>query len=271
MNVKSRIFSPTHFIRIFIIVNITAYITTRAFLNKYKSNHTHTPTMPKKPATENTKKAAGNAKKAETAARKQAEVDAKNAAVEDAQWSVGAKDNSKKEAAAAKKAEQAAKKAERDAMLAEEEKSQKDKPKGAGKKTAEKKSRGTLDLGMLDGDGDAGGAKKGASALNASGIDNALDALDLTADSNEVKLDRHPERRFKAAYAKFEERRLPEIEAENPGLRKNQRVEIARKEFERSPENPFNQTGNVKYDSSKADLEEQRQRIRSGVEERLAR
>lgn len=253
MSVKSRIFSPTHFIRIFIIVNITAYATTRAII------------MGKKPTGENTKKAAGNAKKAETAARKQADVDARNAAVEDAQWAVGAKDNSKKEAAAQKKAEAAAKKAERDKMLADEEATQKDKPKGANKKTAEKKSKGTLDLGMLDGEP----AKKGVAALNASGIDNALDALDLTADSNEVKLDRHPERRFKAAYAKFEERRLPEIEQENPGLRKQQRIEIARKEFEKSPENPFNQTGNVRYDSSKTDLEQERQRIRTGVEDRL--
>lgn len=253
MNVKSRIFSPTHFIRIFIIVNLTAYATTRAIMGGKKGNG------------ENTKKAAGNAKKAENAAKKQAEVDARKAAEDDAHWAVGAKDNSKKEAAAAKKAEAAAKKAERDKLLADEEAGQKDKPKGANKKTAEKKSKGTLDLAMLDGEP----TKKTATALNASGIDNALDALDLTADSNEVKLDRHPERRFKAAYAKFEERRLPEIEQENPGLRKQQRVEIARKEFEKSPENPFNQTGNVRYDSSKADLEVERQRIRSGVEDRL--
>lgn len=216
---------------------------------------------------ENTKKAAGNAKKAENAARKQAEVDARNAAAEDKEWSKGMKDNSKKADAAAKKAEATAKKAERDRLLAEEEASQRSAPKGANKKTAEKKSKGTLDLSQLD--ANDGPSSRKATTLNASGIDNALDALDLTTDSNELKLERHPERRFKAAYAKFEERRLPEIEAEHPGLRKNQRVEICRKEFEKSPENPFNQVGNVRYDASKDDLAAKKQSIRSGIENRL--
>ncbi|KAK5954197.1 hypothetical protein OHC33_004770 [Knufia fluminis] len=214
---------------------------------------------------ENTKKAAGNAKKAEAASKKQAEADSRNEAAESAQWAKGGKDESKKADAAAKKAEAAAKKAERDRLLAEEEASQRATPKAANKKTAEKKSKGTLDLSQLDDEP----ASKKAATLNATGIDNALDALDLTADSNQVKLERHPERRFKAAYAQFEERRLPEIEQEHPGLRKNQRVEICRKEFERSPENPFNQTGNVRYDASKEDLAAQKARIRSGVETRL--
>lgn len=246
-----RTFSPTQFIRIFVIVNITTYATVTAIMGGKKGG-------------ENTKKAAGNAKKAETAARKQAEVDAKNAAVESQKWQKGAKDDSKKESAAAKKAEAAAKKAERDKLLAEEEASQRSQPKGANKKTAEKKSKGTLDLSQLD---DQPASK--STALNASGIDNALDALAITADSNDTKLERHPERRFKAAYAKFEERRLPEIEQEHPGLRKNQRVEICRKEFERSPENPFNQAGNVRYDASKEELAFEKQRIRSDVENRL--
>lgn len=218
-----------------------------------------------KKGAENTKKAAGNAKKAEIASKKQAEADAQNEAAEGSKWSKGAKDDSKKADAAAKKAEAAAKKAERDRLLAEEEASQRATPKAANKKTAEKKSKGTLDLSQLD---DEPTSKK-AATINASGIDNALDALSLTADSNQVKLERHPERRFKAAYAQFEQRRLPEIEQEHPGLRKNQRVEICRKEFERSPENPFNQTGNVRYDASKDDLAAEKARIRSGVETRL--
>lgn len=249
----TRIFSPTQYIRIFVIVNITAFATTRAIMGGKKGG-------------DNTKKVAGNAKKAENAARKQAETDAKNEAMESTKWQKGAKDTSKKEDAAAKKAEATAKKAERDRQLAEEEASQRSAPKGANKKTAEKKTKGTLDLSQLD----AQPESKTATALNASGIDNALDALSLTASSNEVKLDRHPERRFKAAYTAFEERRLPEIEKEHPGLRKNQRVEICRKEFERSPENPFNQQGNIRFDATKEELEAERQRIRSGVETRLA-
>lgn len=246
-----RVFSPTQYIRIFFIVNLTAFATTQAIMGGKKGD--------------NTKKVAGNAKKAENAARKQAEVDAKNEAIESSKWQKGAKDSSKQADAAAKKAEAAAKKAERDRMLAEEEASQRDAPKGANKKTAEKKTKGTLDLSQLDNEP----ASKTSATLNASGIDNALDALSLTASSNDVKLERHPERRFKAAYQKFEERRLPEIEQEHPGLRKQQRVEICRKEFERSPDNPFNQVGNVRFDATKEELQQERQKIRTGVETRL--
>lgn len=250
-----RTFSPTQFIRIFVIVNITTYTVTQAIMGGKKGGEP------------NTKKVAGNAKKADAAARKQAEVDSRNAAAEEKEWSKGAKDSAKKADAEAKKAEAAAKKAERDRLLAEEEASQRSAPKGANKKTAEKKTKGTLDLSQLDADDEP--ASRKATTLNATGIDNALDALDLTASSNEVKIERHPERRFKAAYTKFEERRLPEIEKENPGLRKNQRQEICRKEFEKSPENPFNQTGNVRYDARKEDLAEKKQNIRSGIENRL--
>jgi Coiled-coil domain-containing protein 124 /Oxs1 len=177
-----------------------------------------------------------------------------------------------REAAAAKAAEAAARKAERDALLAAEENAQRATPKGSNVKAAQKKSKGTLDLSQLDHDSasDAVSDKK-APALNASNIDDALDVLSLTtANPNDLKIDRHPERRFKAAYKAFEERRLPEIEAENPGLRKQQRIEIARKEFEKSPENPFNQAGNVNYDAQKEEVEEQRKRVKEGVEGRLA-
>ena len=59
------------------------------------------------------------------------------------------------------------------------------------------------------------------------------------------------------------------MEQEHPGLRKQQRVDIVRKEFDKSPENPFNQVGNVAYDSTKDDMREVRQKAREGVEGRL--
>lgn len=166
--------------------------------------------------------------------------------------------------AEAKKAEAARKKAERDALLAAEEASQPSKAKGAGAKTAQKKTRG-LDLSQLD---DSFPSKKGA-ALNASGIDNALDALSL-ADKDTSKVERHPERRFKAAYAAFEARRLPEIEQENPGLRRQQRIELCRKEFDKSEENPFNQV-HVAVNASKEEVAEVRDAERQKTETRLTR
>ncbi|KAK2768300.1 hypothetical protein FQN54_000153 [Arachnomyces sp. PD_36] len=240
----------------------------------------------KKSAGENSKKAAGNAKKAENAAQKLAADNAKKAAEDDKEWSKGSKSNAKKyvpsfrsptqqinaciltktprEQADAKKAEAARKKADRDALLAAEEETQKAKPKSS--KAAPKKSKGTLDLGDLDNPSDN---KKGA-ALHATGIDNALDALSLSSNPNSQKVERHPERRFKAAYAAFEARRLPEIEKEQPGLRRQQRVDIARKEFEKHEDNPFNQVS-VAFDASKEEIAGVKAAERAKIESRLTK
>ncbi|MCJ1249304.1 hypothetical protein MMC30_006527 [Trapelia coarctata] len=219
--------------------------------------------MPKKAAGENTKKAAGNAKKAESANQKAAAESAKKAVAEDAEWSKGAKSNAKKEAETAKREEAARKKAEKDALLAEEEKSARATPKNA--KTAPKKTNRGLDLSQLD----APSSSTTAPALNASNIDDALDALSLTTgnpDSQQVE--RHPERRYKAAYAAFEARRLPELEEEMKGLRRGQRIEVCRKEFEKSAENPFNQVS-ARFDASREEVREVKEGVRERVEGRL--
>lgn len=223
---------------------------------------------------ENSKKAQGQARKAEAAAQKAAAEDARRESREAADWEKGAKNNSKKEAEAAKKAEQARKKAEKDALMAEDERSTPGRAAAKNSKAAAKKtaaSRG-LDLSQLDDAGGASSSSKGLSALNASGIDNALDALSLTGGSSDAaKVDRHPERRFKAAYAAFEERRLKEAEADGSmaGLRLKQKQEKLRKEFERSPENPFNQV-TAAYDTSKDELREIREREKAKIETRLS-
>ncbi|OLN87974.1 Coiled-coil domain-containing protein-like protein [Colletotrichum chlorophyti] len=214
---------------------------------------------------ENSKKAAGNARKAEAAASKAAAEDAKRAAAEDADWAKGAKGNAKKEAEAAKKAEAARKKAEKEALLREEEANTPGRSAPKNAKTATKKTRG-LDLSQLDDDRSGGSL----GALNATGIDNALDALSLTASSDNAKIDKHPERRFKAAYAAFEERRLKEMDDDGSGqgLRLQQRKDKIRKEFEKSPENPFNQVS-ARYDATKEELAELRQKEKSKIEARL--
>ncbi|KAL9634943.1 MAG: hypothetical protein Q9164_003776, partial [Protoblastenia rupestris] len=206
--------------------------------------------------------------KAEAAASKAAVENSKKAASEDAEWSKGAKSNAKKDDAEAKKAEAARKKAEKDALLAAEEKdlaSARSAPKNS--KTAIKKTTKGLDLSQLD-EPSTTTPPKTNPALNATGIDNALDALSLTSNNPSEKVDRHPERRFKAAYAAFEARRLPEIEEEYKGLRKNQRVEMCRKEFEKSAENPFNQVS-ARFDSTREEIREMKEKEREKVEARL--
>jgi hypothetical protein len=88
------------------------------------------------------------------------------------------------------------------------------------------------------------------------------------AEKDTTKIDRHPERRFKAAYAAFEARRLPEIEEENPGLRRNQRMDLCRKEFEKSEENPFNQV-HAAVNASKEEVALLRDNERKKLEGRL--
>lgn len=124
-----------------------------------------------------------------------------------------------------------------------------------------KKSRG-LDLAQLDDDG--------PSTLNASGIDNALDALDITAGSDKAKVDTHPERRFAAAYRAYEERRLNEMKADGSGmgLRQEQKKQRIRKEFDKSPENPFNQV-TAAYNATREDIREVRDHEKSKIEKRL--
>nr|CAD7415259.1 unnamed protein product [Timema poppensis] len=54
-------------------------------------------------------------------------------------------------------------------------------------------------------------------------------------------VDRHPEKRVKAAYTAFEEVNMPRIKSENPTLRLSQLKQILRKDWMKSPENPLNQ------------------------------
>lgn len=148
-------------------------------------------------------------------------------------------------------------------MLAEEESSLPGRSAPKNAKVAVKKTRG-LDLSQLD-SVDSGPL----SALHASGIDNALDALSLTADAGN-KVDRHPERRFKAAYAQFEERRLKEMDEDGSGdgLRQNQKKERIKKEFEKSPDNPFNQV-TASYDATKEELAQLKEQEKTKIESRL--
>jgi hypothetical protein len=169
-----------------------------------------------------------------------------------------------REAAAAKAAEAARKKAEKAALEAEEAASLKSAKTGNAK-SAQKKSSAPakkLDLSQLDEPGET----PKAHALNASNIDDALDALAIGSGKQEA-LDRHPERRFKAAYTVYEERRLDEMKDEK-GLRRNQKIERIKKEFEKHPDNPFNQVS-AQYNATKDELDRIKQEEKEKTERRL--
>lgn len=65
------------------------------------------------------------------------------------------------------------------------------------------------------------------------------DAIAVLSTSEE--LDRHPERRVKAAFAAYEEANMPRLKMENPNMRLSQLKQQLKKEWMKSPENPLNQ------------------------------
>ncbi|GLG95473.1 Coiled-coil domain-containing protein [Gryllus bimaculatus] len=73
--------------------------------------------------------------------------------------------------------------------------------------------------------------------LEARSVTEAIAVLSVKGE----EVDRHPEKRLKAAYTAFEEANMPRIKAENPNLRLSQMKQLLRKEWMRSPENPLNQ------------------------------
>ncbi|VDK73796.1 unnamed protein product [Onchocerca ochengi] len=54
-------------------------------------------------------------------------------------------------------------------------------------------------------------------------------------------IDRHPEKRLKAAYQEFEEKVLPRLREEYPTYRLSQLKQVLKKQWQKSPENPLNQ------------------------------
>ncbi|XP_075758873.1 coiled-coil domain-containing protein 124 isoform X1 [Pelodiscus sinensis] len=76
-------------------------------------------------------------------------------------------------------------------------------------------------------------------------IEDAIAVLSVADD-----LDRHPERRMKAAFAAFEEVSLPRLKQENPNMRLSQLKQLLKKEWMRSPDNPMNQR-HMTYNSQK--------------------
>ncbi|CAB1314104.1 unnamed protein product [Coregonus sp. 'balchen'] len=73
-------------------------------------------------------------------------------------------------------------------------------------------------------------------AVEARSIEDAIAMLSMAEE-----LDRHPERRVKAAFAAYEELNMPLLKKENPNMRLSQLKQQLKKEWMKSPENPLNQ------------------------------
>lgn len=217
----------------------------------------------------------GAAKKAENEKIKAAEEAAKKEAQEAASWDKGAKGKGAAEKKAEKAAEEARKKAEKERLKAEDEASLPDKPvkaSGGAKKAGAKKESKPAFNGPPGSDGIDGAIQ----TFNADNIDDALDALDLTTErtdkaalgSKAAAIESHPERRFKAAFEAFKEREMPRARQDHPGLRTNQYHDVLYKEFQKHPDNPFNQVS-VAYNADKETKLAVLQKQREEKEKRL--
>ncbi|KAJ3526971.1 hypothetical protein NMY22_g9958 [Coprinellus aureogranulatus] len=236
----------------------------------------------------NAKKESGRAKKAENEAKKAQAAEAEKERKEAEAW----RDDNVKGGKAKKADQEERRKAELERkrenarLLAEEEASAPAKVKAApkaggskGKQPVKPAGPGAIAAGGgLGGSSSKAGSEKGeeVESFHATGIDNALDLLEVvTAKMDKASvgqqaagIEKHPERRFKAALAAYEERELPKLKVEHPGLRLQQYKDLLYKQFQKSPENPFNQA-TVSYDASKEEKLDALNKKKAEVEQRL--
>ncbi|KIM49567.1 hypothetical protein M413DRAFT_438758 [Hebeloma cylindrosporum] len=233
----------------------------------------------------NAKKESGRSKKAENEAKKQEQSALEREKKEADKWTdkdvKGGK--AKQEDKEEKRKADLARKAENARLLAEEEAAVASKPKPTPKKKAPAKDVKPAGPGAIAAGGGLGepSPKTNEPAAEvesyaATGIDNALDLLEVvTAKMDKASvgqqaaaIETHPERRFKGALEAYQERELPNIRKEHPGLRLQQYKELLYKQFQKSPENPFNQV-TISYDASKEEKVAALKGKKAEIEDRL--
>lgn len=76
------------------------------------------------------------------------------------------------------------------------------------------------------------------SIIEAHTIEEAIARMNI---ADNLPVDKHPERRLKAAFKAFEEAELPRLKEEKPGLTHTQYKDMIWKLWKKSPDNPLNQ------------------------------
>ncbi|NP_001087524.1 coiled-coil domain-containing protein 124-A isoform X1 [Xenopus laevis] len=209
--------------------------------------------MPKKFQGENTKSAVARARKAEAKAVSDGK---RQKEIEDAYWQDDdkhvARKGQRKEDKEKKRLEQLERKKESQRLLDEEDSKMKAKPtkpaapskvtraeieetlcKEEEHKATTEKPKTHLEM-PLEENVNRRVLEEGE--VEARTVEDAIAALSVGKE-----LDRHPERRMKAAFAAFEEINMPLLKQENPNMRLSQLKHLLKKEWMKSPENPMNQ------------------------------
>ena len=174
-------------------------------------------------------------------------------AEDDAAWADDGDKKGKKKAAkqddkAAKDREKAARKAERDAIEREEEASMKSKvtkklTKAQIDASTASKPKPKKQYDVVSEEQQARQLMKGNdnanTSVDATGLKEASEQLARVNLASTTAADDHPERRLKAAHLAFEEKTIPMLKADNPGLKRSQLKELCFKQWQKSPENPM--------------------------------
>lgn len=218
----------------------------------------------------NEKAVEGRARKAATAEAKELKKKAEKEAKINEEWKIGTKDESKKQEEEAKRLEKLAKKKERERLEAEElakiplkiKPSKIDMSSLSPCPSIHSSSSYKPPLEPLNRSNPVISTEKGFTSkdilpeYSASNLDDAISLLEAaTVSSENISLERHPERRVKAAFAAYEEKEMPILKLENPTLRLSQLREILKKNWRKAPENPFNQTS-ISYCTAKNEEKE---------------
>ncbi|KAJ2497409.1 hypothetical protein GGH96_005123 [Coemansia sp. RSA 1972] len=242
--------------------------------------------MPKKFTGTNTKVAAANDRKAQVKAEKDAKTRKAKEDKDAKDWQVGAEKTGKKDEQAAKRLEKLARKAEADKLLAAENKvnaaSKPSRPLAKVTPKAPVVARGAEKKAAVKAQvqAEAEEENRPVQQFQARNIDDALSLMEAVNDSateagqpasakKNALIDRHPERRFKAALEAFKDTHYETVKEENPGLRKQQIEDLIFKMFKKAPENPFNQVHaahNATQDTISQMVESERQKLESRLQ-----
>lgn len=196
----------------------------------------------------NTKAEEGRARKADAKEQQKQKARLDKEKLEEKKWSEGTRDDSKRQQEEAKRLEKLIKKQEKKEIEAQEAQ-ELSKYKASQSKSVSgnntpqplfksKSANWTLSLSS-----DGGQSTESIEKFSASNLDDALLLLESTNISSTSlnNVEKHPERRMKAAFCAFEAREMPKLRAENPTLKHTQLLERLHKMWKKSPENPFNQ------------------------------
>lgn len=190
----------------------------------------------------------GRARKADAKEQQKQKLKSEKEKAEEVKWTEGVKDETKRQQEEAKRLEKLMKNQEKKELEQKEaQELAKYKSSGNKNKSSEAKPEPLLksksfNWGALSLSSDGGQSSESLEKFSASNLDDALLILEsANTSSTSLNVEKHPERRMKAAFSLFEANEMPKLREEYPTLKHSQLLERLHKLWKKSPDNPFNQ------------------------------